>query len=307
MKNNVLDATYEKLSTVLAPEQIIRGALLTDYTTFRIGGPADVLVLPHTLEELAEVLAVLATEDIAVTVLGGGSNVLVLDGGIRGVLVVLKDMQEKLATTEQGIVASAGFTMKQTSEFAAEHALGGLEFAVGIPGTLGGAIFMNAGAYGGEMSGIVSLVRSVDKQGHIHERTAAECEFAYRHSIFQDNEEIIAEIEFNLCEGEQEAIFATMADLTYKRESKQPLEWPSAGSTFKRPPGYFAGTLIEETGLKGFAVGDAEVSTKHAGFVINKGTASAQDVLDLIHAIQEKIKEEHGVLLEREVRLMGEK
>ena len=296
----------EQLSAVLAPEQILRGALLADYTTFRIGGPADVLVLPHTIEELSKVLALLAEEEATVTILGGGSNVLVLDGGIRGVLVVLRDMKEQLGITDTGIIASAGFSMKETSEFAATHKLTGLEFAVGIPGTLGGAIFMNAGAYGVEMSGIVSLVRSVDLTGKIHERRGEDCEFAYRHSIFQENQEVIAEIEFSLSAGNKEEILEIMADLTHKRESKQPLEWPSAGSTFKRPPGYFAGTLIEETGLKGFSVGDAEVSTKHAGFVINKGSASAKDVLDLIHEVQEKIQEAHGVTLEREVRLMGE-
>ena len=296
----------EQLSAVLAPEQILRGALLADYTTFRIGGPADVLVLPHTIEELSKVLALLAEEEATVTILGGGSNVLVLDGGIRGVLVVLRDMKEQLGITDTGIIASAGFSMKETSEFAATHELTGLEFAVGIPGTLAGAIFMNAGAYGGEMSGIVSLVRSVDLTGKIHERRGEDCEFAYRHSIFQENQEVIAEIGFSLSAGNKEEILAIMADLTHKRESKQPLEWPSAGSTFKRPPGYFAGTLIEETGLKGFSVGDAEVSTKHAGFVINKGSASAKDVLDLIHEVQEKIQEAHGVTLEREVRLMGE-
>ena len=196
--------------------------------------------------------------------------------------------------------------LKDASEFAWENSLSGLEFAIGIPGTLGGAVFMNAGAYDGEMSHVVTAVRAVDFQGNIKEYDASHLDFAYRHSVFHDNHEVIGEVIMTLKPGDKDAIKARMDELTEKRESKQPLEYASAGSTFKRPPGYFAGTLIEQTGLKGLSVGDAQVSHKHAGFVINIGSASAKDVLDLISEVQRRVYDQHGVHLEPEVRMIGE-
>ena len=184
--------------------------------------------------------------------------------------------------------------------------LDGLEFAIGIPGTLGGAVFMNAGAYDGEMSHVVTAVRAVDFQGNIKEYDVSHLDFGYRHSVFHDNHEVIGEVIMTLKPGDKNAIKARMDELTEKRESKQPLEFASAGSTFKRPPGYFAGTLIEQTGLKGLSVGDAQVSHKHAGFVINTGSASAKDVLDLIAEVQRRVYDQHGVHLEPEVRMIGE-
>ena len=230
-----------------------------------------------------------------------------LDGGIRGVVLSLSDMRETMAAIDGVLTISAGYMLKDASEFAYAAGLTGLDFAIGIPGTLGGAVFMNAGAYGGEMCQVVTKVRADDMAGQVREYSAEELAFAYRHSRFHESHEIIGEVDIRLKDGDKDEILALMEDFTQRRESKQPLEYASAGSTFKRPPGYFAGTLIEQTGLKGLAVGDAEVSQKHAGFVINKGQASAEDVLNLIHSVQARVAEAHGVNLETEVRIIGEK
>ena len=304
--NTNLDALVEALATHIPADRIHRDEPIADYTTFKIGGPADVMVLPHTLEELSAVLTVVHSHIVPCTVLGGGSNVLVRDGGIRGLVIVLRDMQERLEVEGTLLRASAGHMMKDVAEYAYEHGLSGLEFACGIPGSLGGAIFMNAGAYGGEMSHVVTRVRAVTPEGQIKVYEGEALNFAYRHSIFHDNGEIVGEIEMALEPADQADIRAKMDELTEKRESKQPLEYASAGSTFKRPVGYYAGTLIEQTGLKGLSVGDAEVSQKHAGFVINKGNANFKDVHGVISEVQRRVKEEHGVDLETEVRMLGE-
>lgn len=305
-KNINLDKLAQDLEKILPKECILRDEVLAGYTTFKIGGPADILVLPRTLEELAALMAYLHETGVAVTVIGGGSNVLVRDGGIRGVIVVLKDMLAVLRAEGVTVRASAGHMMKDVSEFARKHGLSGLEFACGIPGSLGGAVFMNAGAYGGEMSHVVTSVKAVTREGKIVEHSIGELAFSYRHSLFHDNGEIIGEIKLTLEPGSEDRIQAKMDELTEKRESRQPLEYASAGSTFKRPPGHFAGTLIDQTGLKGLSVGDAEVSKKHAGFVINKGHASFKDVHGVIKEVQRRIKEAHDVDLETEVRILGE-
>lgn len=307
MSKSKLEKVYNELLAQLSKEQLLKDELLSKHTTFKIGGPADLFVMPHTLAELCFVMKVLGRNNVKPTVIGGGSNVLVLDGGVRGVMLCLSELKYVLAADDQGVVrAGAGIQLKDVSQFTKICGLTGLEFAVGIPGTIGGAIFMNAGAYTGEMSSVVSCVRTVDLKGQIHEYTLEECLFGYRQSLFQQNGEIIGEIELQLSPGEIEAIEMVMKDLTFRRESRQPLEWPSAGSTFKRPVGNFAGTLIDKTGLKGFSVGGAAVSEKHAGFVINTGNATAADVLNLITEIQKRIKKEHGIALEPEVRIMGE-
>ena len=205
------------------------------------------------------------------------------------------------------MVVGAGALLKDIAEAAAQHSLAGLEFACGIPGSIGGAVFMNAGAYGGETKSVVKAVRAVTRDGEVKNYALDELELGYRHSIFQSNGEAIVEVELELTPGSEEEIRASIADFTQRRESKQPLEMPSAGSTFKRPEGYFAGTLIDQTGLKGLSVGGAQVSTKHAGFVVNKGGATAADVVNLIHEVQKRVKEAHGVELQPEVRLIGEK
>ena len=260
-------ALLEKLPSTRVREQ----ELLCHHTTFKIGGPADLFIEPTTMAELSFTLRTIHELDVPVTIIGCGS-----------------------------------YMLKDASEFAWQNSLSGLEFAIGIPGTLGGAVFMNAGAYDGEMSHVVTAVRAVDFQGNIKEYDASHLDFTYRHSVFHDNHEVIGEVIMTLKPGDKDAIKARMDELTEKRESKQPLEYASAGSTFKRPPGYFAGTLIEQTGLKGLSVGDAQVSHKHAGFVINTGSASAKDVLDLISEVQRRVYDQHGVHLEPEVRMIGE-
>lgn len=304
--NSNLQALYTDLQQIVAPGSLLCNEPLVAHTTFKIGGPADIFVTPQTMSQLSQVMAAIHQADVPLTVLGSGSNVLVLDGGIRGVVLSLSDMRETMAAIDGVMTVSAGYMLKDASEFAYAAGLTGMEFAIGIPGTLGGAVFMNAGAYGGEMCQVVSKVRAVDMSGHVSEYTADELAFAYRHSRFHESHEIIGEVDIRLKEGDKDEILALMEDLTQRRQSKQPLEYASAGSTFKRPPGYFAGTLIEQTGLKGLAVGDAEVSRKHAGFVINKGQASAKDVLNLIHSVQARVAEAHGVNLETEVRIIGE-
>lgn len=240
------------------------------------------------------------------TVLGGGSNVLVRDGGIRGVVIQLNTMTKVLACHDRKILASAGYMLKDVCQFAQENSLTGIEFACGIPGTLGGAVFMNAGAYDGEMSHVVSRVRTVNSEGGVHTYDAPNLGFSYRQSRFQKSQEFVVEVELTLRSGDPKEIQARMDDLMNRRRSKQPLEMHSAGSTFKRPPGYFAGTLIDQTGLKGLSCGDAQVSMKHAGFVVNTGHASARDVLNVIHEVQKRVEKAHGVHLEPEVRIIGE-
>ena len=295
-------ALLEKLpSTRVREEEYLR-----HHTTFKIGGPADLFVEPTTMAELSFALRTIHEFDVPVTIIGCGSNILVKDGGIRGAVVSVRHMTQIMDCNDNVLCIGSGYILKDASEFAWENGLTGLEFAIGIPGTLGGAVFMNAGAYDGEMSHVVTAVRAVDFQGNIKEYDASHLDFAYRHSIFHDNHEVIGEVIMTLKPGDKAAIKARMDELTEKRESKQPLEFASAGSTFKRPPGYFAGTLIEQTGLKGLSVGDAQVSHKHAGFVINTGSASAKDVLDLIAEVQRRVYDQHGVHLEPEVRMIGE-
>ena len=294
------------LHKAVPQERILQSEPMKLHTTFAIGGPADVLVLPHSVQELSEAVRLAKIQHLPVTILGGGSNVLVLDGGIRGVVIQLNEMLPTMACHDDVIRVSAGFMMKDVCAFAQQNGLSGIEFACGIPGTLGGAVFMNAGAYGGEMSHVISRVQTVDKAGNIHEYGTADMQFGYRMSTFQTRQEYVVMVDLQLSAGNKATIAATMADLMQRRESKQPLEMHSAGSTFKRPPGYFAGTLIEKTGLKGLTVGGAQVSMKHAGFVVNTGTATAQDILDLIHEVQRRVHEAHGVTLEPEVRIIGE-
>lgn len=277
------------------------------HTTFKIGGPADCLIFPASMEETEKVLALVNEYKLPLTILGNGSNVLVQDKGIRGVVVKFARPMAEIRHEGTRIIAGAGALLKDVSEAAAQSSLTGLEFACGIPGSIGGAIFMNAGAYDGEMKNVADTVRTVDREGRIHTYSRDELDLGYRHSRFQDNGEAIVEVELCLESGDSKAIRAKMDDFTQRRESKQPLEMPSAGSTFKRPKGYFAGTLIQETGLKGLQVGGAQVSTKHAGFVVNAtGNATAADVRGLIHEVQQRVYEKHGVMLHPEVRIIGD-
>lgn len=304
--NHNIKALQTALLKELPSTRVREEEYLRHHTTFKIGGPADLFVEPTTMAELSFALRTTHEFDVPVTIIGCGSNILVKDGGIRGAVVSVRHMTQIMDCNDNVLCIGSGYMLKDASEFAWENGLTGLEFAIGIPGTLGGAVFMNAGAYDGEMSHVVTAVRAVDFQGNIKEYDASHLDFGYRHSVFHDNHEVIGEVIMTLKPGDKNVIKARMDELTEKRESKQPLEFASAGSTFKRPPGYFAGTLIEQTGLKGLSVGDAQVSHKHAGFVINTGSASAKDVLDLIAEVQRRVYDQHGVHLEPEVRMIGE-
>lgn len=279
---------------------------MAKHTSFRIGGPADVLAQPADEAELAALLKRAGEHAVPVTLVGNGSNLLVRDKGIRGLVIKLSNSFSDMKALGNELTFGSGISLAMASKKAASLSLSGLEFAVGIPGTIGGAVYMNAGAYDGEMAKVVTCVRVMDMQGKISELQASELDFAYRHTALQNSGWIVISVTVALQPGEAESIAAKMADFSQRRISKQPLELPSAGSMFKRPPGYFAGTLIDQTGLKGYTVGGAQVSTKHAGFVVNVGGATAQDVLQLISDVQSKVFAAHGVRLEPEVLVLGE-
>lgn len=295
-----------ELNKILPKSQVLLNEPMKKHTTFKIGGPADFLVLPATVDEVVNVFKIIKKYQMPFTVLGNGSNVLVLDKGIRGVVVKFDDTMSYMKQVGNKIIVGSGSLLKDVAKFASNLSLSGMEFAIGIPGSIGGAVFMNAGAYDGEISNIVTAVTAVSLDGEIVRYLKDDLEFGYRHSIFQSNHYVICEVELSLVKGNKKEIEARMDDLTMRRESKQPLEMPSAGSTFKRPQGYFAGTLIEQTGLKGFKVGGAQISKKHAGFVVNAGEATAEDVLNLIQEVQKMVFEKHGVELHPEVRTIGE-
>lgn len=307
MKKNNLDEDFlKKLQNLISSSRLFIDEPMSRHTTFKIGGMADCLIMPASTQEVADVVKLCQQYHVQRTILGNGSNLLVLDNGIRGLVIKFGSEMAYQKCIGDKIIAGAGVSLKEIAGFAACSALTGLEFAVGIPGNLGGAVYMNAGAYDGDMSQVVSRVVAVNLDGDIQEFEQENLAFSYRHSLFQDHACAICEIELSLRSGEESIIREKMDEYTGRRESKQPLEMPSAGSTFKRPPGYFAGTLIEQAGLKGLKVGGAQVSTKHAGFIVNAGGATAQDVLDLIKKVQQRVFEHSGVMLAPEVRLIGE-
>ncbi len=279
---------------------------MSEITTFKIGGPLDLLVEPGSIEELHRVLSFCAEEKIPWMVVGLGSNLLVRDKGIRGVGIKLAGKFTHWEVLENEIIAGAGLALSDLAKKTACLGLSGLEFACGIPGTVGGAVFMNAGAYGGEMAQVILQVKafSLPKGSVVYDQK--ELKLSYRFSRFQEETEVITEVRLVLHPAENENISARISDLTCQRETKQPLAMPSAGSVFRRPTGYYVGPLIEESGLKGFSIGGAQVSPKHAGFIVNTGKATAQDVLDLIAHIKKVIKEKKGVELIPEIRVIGE-
>ena len=280
---------------------------MTKHTSFHIGGPAELMAQPQSEAELQSLLLKAAEAVVPVTLVGNGSNLLVRDKGIRGLVIKLGSMLRDIKVSGNVLTFGSGVSLAQASKKAAELGLSGMEFAVGIPGSIGGAVYMNAGAYDGEMSKVVKSVRVMDAAGEVSELSAGELDFGYRHSALQGSSKIVTSVTVELAAGDKQAIAEKMADFSNRRITKQPLELPSAGSMFKRPPGYFAGTLIDQTGLKGYTVGGAQVSTKHAGFVVNIGGATAADVLQLISDVQAKVFAAHGVHLEPEVLVLGEK
>lgn len=279
---------------------------MTKHTSFHIGGPAELMAQPQSEAELQSLLLKAAEAAVPVTLVGNGSNLLVRDKGIRGLVIKLGSMLRDIKVSGNVLTFGSGVSLAQASKKAAELGLSGMEFAVGIPGSIGGAVYMNAGAYDGEMSKVVKSVRVMNAAGEVSELSADELDFGYRHSALQGSGKIVTSVTVELAAGDKQAIAEKMADFSNRRITKQPLELPSAGSMFKRPPGYFAGTLIDQTGLKGYTVGGAQVSTKHAGFVVNIGGATAADVLQLISDVQAKVFAAHGVHLEPEVLVLGE-
>lgn len=278
---------------------------LKEYTTFKIGGAAELFVCPKNLMELLIVIGILKEENVPYMILGAGSNLLVSDKGVAGAVIKLGEGFDYAHAKNDYILAGAGVSLASLASEAKAKELTGLEFASGIPGSLGGAIFMNAGAYGGEMKDVISEVSYIDKDGSVKTASCDECNFGYRQSIFQDGEKIIISAKFVLKKGNKDEILAKMRELNAKRKEKQPLEYASAGSTFKRPEGHFAGALIEQAGLKGKSCGGAQVSEKHAGFIINTGGATAKDVTDLIAHVQKVVFEKFGIELEPEVKITG--
>lgn len=279
---------------------------MSRHTSFRIGGPADMMAMPKNETELCNLLQKAAANNIPVTLIGNGSNLLVRDKGIRGLVIKLGNMLNEIKVEENGITFGSGVSLALASRKAAENSFTGMEFAVGIPGSIGGAVYMNAGAYDGEMANVVTSVRVMDAAGKVTVLSANDLQFAYRKTALQNSGLIVTSVTVTLKKAKQSDIYAKMDDFSQRRISKQPLELPSAGSMFKRPPGYFAGTLIDQTGLKGYTVGGAQVSEKHAGFVVNIGNATAADVLQLIKDVQDRVMAAHGVYLQPEVLVIGE-
>jgi len=294
-----------KLQDILGTLTIKANEPLSNYTYTKTGGAADLLVFPRSVEQVQRVLAAVKQENLPLTVLGNASNLIVKDGGIRGLVMLLTDMQELVLEGNQ-LKAASGAALIEASRQAAASGLTGLEFACGIPGSIGGAIYMNAGAYGGEVKDVISQVEVVTRDGQLKTYAGADCDFSYRHSRFQEGDEVILGVTFDLAPGDQSAIDSKVAELTYLRQSKQPLEYPSCGSVFKRPEGYFAGKLIQDAGLQGYQVGGAQVSTKHAGFIVNVDHATATDYLEVIEHIRLVVWARTGVFMEPEVRIIGE-
>ncbi len=279
-------------------------ALLRDYTSFKIGGKADVMIFPDTTEKFVETVSYLNKNNIPCFVIGKGSNLLVSDNGFKGVVINTCKYDKIELVDDNKIICQSGASLSKLCRFALENELTGLEFAFGIPGTAGGAAYMNAGAYGGEMKDVLVSCCHINTSGEVEEYCGNELSLCYRHSAYSDSDKLILSLTLELKKGDKTEIKAKMDDLMGRRRDKQPLEYPSAGSTFKRPEGYFAGALIEQCGLKGFAVGGAQVSEKHAGFVINKNNATAEDVIGVIEHCKKTVFEETGVTLEPEVKII---
>lgn len=297
---------YEALVKVLDEDQIKPEEPMKNHVTFRVGGPADFFVTPKNYEELSGVLKCCAKYEMPCYIMGNGSNLLVSDQGYRGVVIQLFRQLNDIQCEGNVIRAQAGALLSAVANRALEEKLTGFEFAAGIPGTLGGACVMNAGAYGGEMKDVLKSVTVLTREGERITLQKNELELGYRTSIIAKKDYIVLEAEIGLEVGDAEEIKAVMDDLKERRTTKQPLEYPSAGSTFKRPEGYFAGKLIQESGLQGFQVGGAQVSEKHCGFVINKDQATAADIAELIRQVQDRVEEKFGVRLETEVKRLGE-
>lgn len=304
-KNPVTPEIVALLTDIVGAENVRVSEPMSKHTTFEIGGPADVYVMPKTPEDVAAVVKACRDADVPMIAVGNGSDLLVSDDGLRCVVMQLLDNMAGVRVEGTRIVAQAGATNAQVARIALDAGLAGYEFASGIPGTVGGAAIMNAGAYGGEFKDVCVELACVTPEGEAVRVSCEEADLSYRHSMMADAGYVVTEVVFDFVPDDAAAIEARMEDLRARREEKQPLEMPSAGSTFKRPEGYFAGKLIQDAGLRGYRVGGAQVSEKHTGFVVNAGGATAEDVRRLISDVQERVFEKFGVRLEPEVKMLG--
>lgn len=303
MENNSIENMF---CMILGSDNVRLHEPMKKHTTFRIGGPADYYLCPHSTEEMQKILQICKENNIEFFILGNGSNLLVSDKGYRGAVIQLWKNFSDIIAEEKTITVKAGALLSKVAAEALEEGLTGMEFASGIPGTIGGAVVMNAGAYGGEMKDIIKEVTVLTKEGEILTLSKEEMNFGYRTSVVKEKGYVVISVVLQLEKGDREKIRKVMDDLKERRVTKQPLDMPSAGSTFKRPEGYFAGKLIMDAGLRGFSVGGAQISEKHCGFVVNKGDATAADVLGLIREVQKRVQEQFGVALEPEVKFLGE-
>jgi len=302
MNQNIMNELYR----IVGEKNVKIDEPMSKHTTFRIGGPAQAFVTPQTTEELGQIVLLCNAEKTPFFMLGHGSNLLVSDKGMKGIVIQLYNNYSDFKIEGNLVKAQAGIMLCKLGQAVRDAGLTGFEFAAGIPGTLGGAVMMNAGAYGGEMKDIVRTVQLMDREGNLFEKTGEEMEFAYRHSIVEEKDYIVLGASLELEYGERKEIESRMEELAAARRTKQPLEFPSAGSTFKRPEGYFAGKLIMDAGLRGYQVGGAQVSEKHCGFVINKDGATSADVLQLITDVRQRVYDKFQVELEPEVKMVGD-
>lgn len=302
-----VEQAYATLSSVMGKSRVKRNEPMSRHTSFKIGGPADLLTCPETREQLLYCYRTGRAYDLPVFLMGNGSNLLVGDLGIRGMVLKTAGGYEDMTVDGERVRVQSGMLLSRLTNAALKHGLTGMEFACGIPGSVGGAVVMNAGAYGGQMADVVETVTAYDPQTDtVRTFDADELDYGYRHSIFRDNDMIVLEATLRLIRGSAAQSRETVKDLNCRRRDKQPLNMPSAGSVFKRPEGYYAGTLIQESGCKGMRAGDAMVSEKHAGFIVNAGKATARDVLDLIEQVRQTVHEKAGVWLEPEIHIVGE-
>ena len=296
----------EAIKNILKNSDVLENEALKKYSFIKTGGNADILVRVKSEEDFQNIIKYSNDNDIDLTILGNGSNVLISDTGIRGIVVITSELNTITLSEDNILTCYAGTTLEELANFCIGNSLTNLEFSCGIPGSVGGAIFMNAGAYGGEMKEVVQKVEVFTRNGEKKTYTNEEMQFSYRHSVIQETKEIISKVYFKMDKGNKEEIVAKVEDLNKQRSDKQPLEYPSCGSVFKRPEGYFAGKLIQDAGLQGLTVGGAQVSKKHAGFMVNVNNATCEDYKNLIKKVQEKVLENSGVELECEVKILGE-
>ncbi|MFY9473028.1 MAG: UDP-N-acetylmuramate dehydrogenase [Tepidanaerobacteraceae bacterium] len=301
-----LKEIYKIMREILSEDEIKLNEPMREHTSFRIGGPADVMVLPRNSEQVKNIVKLCKKHEIPFFVMGNGTNLLVRDEGIRGVVIKLAQNFNDALVHNNIMKCKAGMPLSMAAKIALDNSLSGLEFAHGIPGTIGGAAVMNAGAYDGEMADVVRKVKVLDLDGNVFELAKYQLEYGYRSCNLQKGDKILLEVELELKPGNYDDIKRKMEDFSQRRKDKQPLNLPSAGSAFKRPPGNYAGALIEQAGLKGYRIGGAMVSDKHAGFIVNAGNASFEDVMNLILHVQKQVKEKFDVELESEIKIFGD-